>query len=120
MLGFIAQVGAEIIIFNIFNRNAIKNCVPVFSFKGLAKSPKASTKYSEELLGEFTQMFRKQRLYDFVQPFDRIVRKRECYALLLYFAKVYFRQHFWNENSKISMFNWYFILELGGSETVWK
>ncbi len=43
-------------------------------------------------------------------------------AMLSYFAfaKVYFRQHFWNENSKISMFNWYFILELGGSETVWK
>ncbi len=72
------------------------------------------------LLGEFIPNVRKQWLYDFVQPFDRIVRKRECYALLLYFAKVYFRQHFWNENSKISMFNWYFILELGGSETVWK
>ncbi len=58
MLGFIAQVGAEIIIFNIFNRNAIKNCVPVFSFKGLAKSPKASTKYMLTLLGEFTQKFK--------------------------------------------------------------
>ena len=53
MLGFIAQVGAEIIIFNIFNRNAIKNCVPVFVFKGLAKLPKASTKYLLILLGEF-------------------------------------------------------------------